>query len=64
MEVTSIDPGLLCQERNATDLVLGGRGFTISLDRGKARCRFKTETGTVTAGMYVDNNVILQLPHL
>ena len=41
VEITSIDPGRLCVDRNSTDITLQGRGFTINLNRRRAACRFK-----------------------
>jgi hypothetical protein len=47
VEVTSIQPSQYCQDRNATDLQLKGRGFTINLNRNRAQCRFQTDNGPI-----------------
>ena len=48
VEVTGIQPCQLCQNRNATDIRLQGRGFTINLNRNKAQCRFLTDAGPIS----------------
>ena len=59
VEVTSIQPSKLCVYRNATDLLLTGRGFTLNLNPSKAACRFRADSRTI--GEILQQTCVLQI---